>query len=118
MPRFVLLKHDAPSSPHWDFMLEAGVGLATWSLPAIPLAGQTLIAHKLDDHRAEYLDYEGPVSNDRGYVTRHDQGEFQWLEQTEAKLQIAIEGEELQGQIVIEQIPDKPARDWQLTFTS
>ncbi|TWT47595.1 hypothetical protein [Botrimarina hoheduenensis] len=88
MLRFVLLRHECPSShergSHWDLMLEraATAGdhqptsehrLITWSLMKLPrewivrLARQApadndpLVALRLADHRAVYLDYEGPV---------------------------------------------------------
>ena len=30
--------------------------------------GARLIAHRIDDHRPEYLAYEGPLSRDRGTI--------------------------------------------------
>jgi hypothetical protein len=70
--RFVVLEHDHPHL-HWDFMLEANGVLVTWRLPWPPRTG-TCEAVKLGDHRLAYLDYEGPVSGDRGIVKRWDAG--------------------------------------------
>ena len=39
MPRFVVLRHDAPRGLHWDFMLEIGPVLATWALDREPGSG-------------------------------------------------------------------------------
>jgi hypothetical protein len=74
MPRFVILEHDHPLL-HWDLMLEAGDALNTWRLAAPP-GTQSIQATGLDDHRRIYLDYEGPVSGNRGNVRRWDAGLF------------------------------------------
>jgi hypothetical protein len=74
MPRFVILEHDHPTL-HWDLMLEAGDLLKTWRLPGLPLT-QAMEATELGDHRAMYLDYEGPVSGGRGFVKRWDAGTY------------------------------------------
>ncbi len=74
MPRFVILEHDHPLL-HWDLMLEAGDVLQTWRLAAPPQS-QSIEAMALGDHRRMYLDYEGPVSGDRGTVRRWDAGLF------------------------------------------
>jgi len=75
MPRFVLLEHDHPFL-HWDLMLENGDTLQTWRLDSVPSGAAVISAEPLPDHRIAYLDYEGPVSRDRGTVKRVDAGEF------------------------------------------
>src|SRR5262245_29825311 len=76
MPRFVILEHDHPSL-HWDLMLEAGDVLQTWRLANPPEVGSSPIeAMALGDHRIAYLEYEGPVSRNRGTVRRWDAGVF------------------------------------------
>ena len=75
MPRYVILSHDHPF-PHWDFMLEHGDALATWRLLDAPAPGRTCRAESLPNHRAAYLDYEGPVSGGRGVVARWDHGTY------------------------------------------
>ena len=57
-------------------MLEANGYLETWSLPKLPTAETTIHATKLAPHRMDYLSYEGPVSNNRGQVTRVMSGQF------------------------------------------
>lgn len=71
--RFVILTHDHPFD-HWDLMLEAGGVLRTWRLLCEPAPDRIIGAEPLPDHRLHYLDYEGPVSGDRGTVTRWDAG--------------------------------------------
>ncbi|HZZ78671.1 MAG TPA: DNA polymerase ligase N-terminal domain-containing protein [Gemmataceae bacterium] len=75
MPRFVILEHDHPSL-HWDLMLEAGDVLQAWRLAAPPTESDAVEATQLGDHRRAYLDYEGPVSGNRGTVKRWDAGTF------------------------------------------
>ena len=76
MPRFVILEHDHPIL-HWDLMLEGDGVLQTWRLAHAPepLAG-AIEATALADHRVMYLDYEGPISGNRGNVKRWDAGEY------------------------------------------
>src|ERR1700755_874015 len=78
MPRFAILEHDHPLL-HWDFLLETGDVLRTWRLQAPPPPGCRLSAEPLAPHRKLYLDYEGPVSGNRGQVKRFDGGTFTWL---------------------------------------
>lgn len=74
MPRFVILEHDHPFL-HWDFMLETANVLRTWRLERAPLPGSgPIAATALGDHRLMYLDYEGPVSGNRGSVVCWDRG--------------------------------------------
>jgi len=73
--KYVILFHDRVPSPHFDLMFETepGSALATWRSPAWPLL-QPGVLTKLQDHRRDYLEYEGPVSGDRGQVKRISAG--------------------------------------------
>lgn len=75
MPRYVILEHDYPVL-HWDLLLEFGEVLKAWRLREKPEAGKTIDAEASFDHRLMYLDYEGPVSGERGNVIRWDWGEY------------------------------------------
>ncbi len=68
-PRFVIVKHDRPFL-HWDLLLEEATSARTWRLLRKPCLNEPIAAERLPDHRLMYLDYEGPVSNDRGMVQR------------------------------------------------
>lgn len=97
MPRFVILAHDHPFL-HWDLMLEAGGVLQTWRLAQPPELGRTIDATALADHRVMYLDYEGPVSGNRGSVTRWDAGEFnEGAESSPDARSLAFTGQRLAG---------------------
>ncbi len=101
MPRYVLLEHDHPAL-HWDLMLEAGESLHTWRLAKMPVTGDVLPALRIGEHRLAYLDYEGPVSGDRGSVRRCDAGTFEWLELNEQLIVVRMEGGRLAGLLRLE----------------
>ena len=101
MPRYVILLHEMPPtadrSTHWDFMLEDGGSLKTWALASPLQADEEIQSEQLADHRCEYLQYEGPVSGDRGSVTRWDEGVFEWIHRSKTSLLISIRGKRLSG---------------------
>jgi hypothetical protein len=101
MPRYVILEHDHPSL-HWDFMLEAGERLRTWRLAAPPCAGQAVAAAASFDHRLLYLDYEGPVSGDRGRVVQWDRGDYEEVAEEEGRLRVRLRGCRLRGTVTLE----------------
>lgn len=101
MPRFVILEHDHPHL-HWDLMLECGGVLRTWRLPGPP-AECPVSAMALGDHRVAYLDYEGPVSGNRGAVKRWDHGAYEALEQTVASWRVRLHGGRWQGEVSLHQ---------------
>lgn len=100
MPRFILLEHDHPVL-HWDFMLESGAILRTWRLDRIPAGADEIDATPLPDHRAVYLDYEGPVSGNRGSVRRIDRGEFELIHEHSDSVEVVVHGERLKGRAII-----------------
>lgn len=73
--RFVILEHDHPFL-HWDLLMQQGDVLKSWRLLEPPAAGQWISAQQIPDHRLHYLDYEGPISGDRGTVVRLTSGRF------------------------------------------
>jgi hypothetical protein len=94
--RFALLWHEIPEvqdesqsanfvssvGSHWDLLLELDNGeLLTWqiaSLPDLKRLTQSLEipAKRLKNHRSIYLDYEGPISGNRGSVQRLASGTY------------------------------------------
>jgi DNA polymerase Ligase (LigD) len=115
MPRFALLIHDSPRGLHYDFLLEAGEVLKTWALPRVPAAGDEIECEALPDHRLVYLDYEGPVSGNRGTVTRYDSGSFQVVLWTDGEVVVEVAGEKLAGRIELRRMPGQTRR-WQLSL--
>jgi hypothetical protein len=113
MPRFVVLRHDGPRGLHWDFMLEMGQGLATWALDRAPDAAGPIPAKALPEHRLAYLDFEGPLSGDRGAVSRWDRGSCELRIQTDSEVIAALCGEKLEGQAALR---CSAAGRWEFSF--
>jgi hypothetical protein len=131
MRRFVLLLHecpgDRPRPTHCDLLFECDGFLEAWSLDELPgdwrtLAGDvpssmfaatnTVAAGRLADHRLAYLDYEGPVSGDRGTVRRLDAGTFH---ERDEPLSYTFKGEFIRGSMEFHHTAEPG--EWQLIFT-
>jgi hypothetical protein len=115
MPRFVVLFHEMPRRAdrpsHWDFMLETGDVLRTWALETEPDAVEEQAAQRLADHRLAYLEFEGPVSGDRGQVTRWDTGEYLIAAKSAREIEIELKGRRLHCQVELTQSgEDQPWR--------
>jgi hypothetical protein len=110
VPRFVILEHDHPVL-HWDLMLEAGDVLQTWRLATTPELDKCIEATALGDHRIQYLDYEGPVSGNRGTVKRWDAGDFADQADSLPRLRVLVlHGARVQGRVRLEQVDDEQWR--------
>ncbi|MCH7871956.1 MAG: hypothetical protein IID33_09685 [Planctomycetes bacterium] len=111
--RFVILHHIAPSGEHWDLMLERGDALLTWQLACEPTCGSLLPlpARRIGDHRKAYLDYEGPVSRDRGHLRRVDAGTVEFEEFTPERKVFSLRGGRLTGRFVLA----REGREWVLS---
>jgi hypothetical protein len=114
--RFVILLHETPpASPrptHWDLMLESGDVLRTWALASEPHPGQSVAAESLPDHRPIYLEYDGPLSGDRGIVSRWDSGTFELIVETESLLLLELHGQRLRGQATLHRLTST-ANEWE-----
>ncbi|MFO0927467.1 MAG: DNA polymerase ligase N-terminal domain-containing protein [Gemmataceae bacterium] len=106
MPRFVLLEHDHPFL-HYDLMIEVGDVLWTWRLDVALPTGERLAASRIADHRRAYLDYEGPVSGNRGTVRRVDGGEYDWVERQADCLVLQVRGRRAVGRLVLRRTGDE-----------
>lgn len=122
MRQYVILRHDFPEL-HWDLMLENEGVLQTWRLNSPPTLDHAsdessidLIAEALPDHRLAYLEYEGPVSGDRGEVSRWDRGTFSLLEQSDQLIVALLTGDELAGRVTLEKTEQE--NQWNLNYTA
>jgi hypothetical protein len=119
MPRYVILFHDCPTGhprpSHWDFMLEWGAVLRTWAMPAQPCAGMTLIAEALGDHRLDYLQFEGPLSDGRGQVSRWDSGDYHLESETQQELVVRLVGKRCCGLVTLRSLLNDPLH-WNVEF--
>ena len=107
-------------------MLEWGDALRTWNLFDLPIAwadtlevageAETVTAISVTDHRIDYLDYEGPVSGDRGFVQQCDTGTYQLLDQSAAQLEVLLNGQHLHGKVRLEVSSANANAPWLLTI--
>jgi hypothetical protein len=129
--QFVVLYHQfAPGSEresHWDLLLEqpyAGCNeLLTFEVSAPPQDwGTQTSAKRLHDHRSIYLNYEGPISGNRGFVRRILKGDAQWVTQCENSLVLNLrfrwEKEQhsplVAATLNLTKASDEEALDWEL----
>ena len=136
MPRFVLLYHECPPgyerASHWDFMLEEGEQLRTWALPRLPRGWQaaqartatfypacpaiadenSVEAEQLPDHRLGYLHEEGPLSGNRGKISRIDSGTYVSNVELPECWELALAGKLLCGRIALR----GPSERWTLSY--
>ena len=96
MPRFALLEHHW-NGVHWDLMLDVGKALRTWAIDGAIVPGVTLPARALGDHRRVYLDYEGAIGGDRGWVRRVDGGDYEPLIWMPDWVRVTLSGAQIAG---------------------
>ena len=105
MSRFVILRHETPDENqrpcHWDFTLQTDDVLRTWALAEQPAVGRSIAAEALADHRTAYLDYEGPLSGNRGVVARWDEGTYRIEQESRTKLVVTLLGEKIKGRVTL-----------------
>ena len=92
MLRYVVLRHEGIADPHFDLMFETAPGsaLKSWRSPAWPIVELTPLV-ELGDHRREYLEYEGPISNNRGNVRCTCRGSLSIISTSEAQWRIVLD---------------------------
>jgi len=99
--RTVLLRHTLPDgSWHHDWLIErpGGAGgaderrlIAFRVRPRIDREGvEAFPAERIADHRAVYLEYEGPISGGRGAVERVAAGEASLLGETPRSVRVRV----------------------------
>ncbi len=124
--RYAILRHCRSTDTHYDLLLEVPGHelLATWQVfvPPERWGAAPVAATKLPDHRRMYLDYEGPISNDRGAVTRVDAGIQKLLELSPLRWRCVLRSSHCEGaEMALVLIRDNRAEpkcsndDWTLT---
>ncbi len=127
--RYVLLRHECPDGGkpnHWDLMLESDGALLTWELRQLPDSWLRALdlepngnrlgsvvgvpAIRLADHRLEYLNYEGEISDNRGTVQRIDRGDLNWMDCTASQYAVDLKAGKLCGQAILK----RESNSWRL----
>jgi hypothetical protein len=67
-----------------------------------PNPGEALAATAVFEHRLLYLEYEGPISGDRGRVARWEHGTFTGEVWDEKRIVVHLSGERLRGFLRLE----------------
>jgi hypothetical protein len=120
MPRFVVLRHELPAggerASHWDVMFECAGTLRTWAVESEPGAAEPSAARRLGDHRLAYLDYEGPVSGERGTVSRWDAGEYTLVVHEPERWEADLRGARLVGRMTLVRVVD--SHSWRVSFSA
>lgn len=103
--RFVILRHADGVGEHFDLMIENGERLATWKFPSFPdpAVPASVLGQRIGEHRRIYLEYEGPISNDRGEVTREDEGNCRIEAATDSLWVFDAEGSRFLGKFELRQ---------------
>jgi hypothetical protein len=121
LSRFVILTHTLPAGDprpaHWDFMLEMAAVLRTWALASEPGREAPIAAQALADHRLHYLDYEGPISADRGEVSRWDSGQYSIESEQPGELVVRLLGSRLRGRATLRR-EDAENQRWRFSFVA
>lgn len=98
-------------------MFEFGDVLRTWAIEQLPCdwqlahqhtaarqqecgsiaSGHVVPATRLADHRRDYLDLEGPLSGDRGYVFRITSGTYRIEIESPERWQLTLTGTQIWG---------------------
>jgi DNA polymerase Ligase (LigD) len=115
--RFVILFHSHPTeADHFDLMLERNGVLMTWrvdSEPELAARAPGVKCQQLSNHRIAYLDYEGPISGNRGSVRRHDSGTYFAKTLDAPLIHVHFRGSRLRGDFILQQDEARPDQ-WRL----
>lgn len=124
--RYVVLFHDWGKVPgaappgrgdHFDWMFEADTGLRTWATDERLSLDEaaTAAAIELPLHRAAYLEYEGPISGNRGSVRRMERGTFRVLLESADRFEIEVEGDRV-GHLLVRRDHLTERSLWRIEF--
>jgi len=115
MQNFVIQEHIQKNSCHWDLMLQQENALITWQIPLCPSQwhGKPVPCRKIFDHRLKYLTYEGPLSQNRGFVKIYAAGNYQILDSAKNYWRINLHSDNIRGNMTLEGVQDD---QWQLCW--
>ena len=76
--------------------------LQTWSLDSPAVTGQKIVATQLPNHRRVYLNYEGPLTANRGTVRRELTGVLQWIRDEPEFKEVILQTTSLRWHVLIQ----------------
>ena len=88
-------------SSHFDLLLEQNERLITFELQQLPIPGEKIVVRPLPDHRLVYLEYEGPISGDRGHVTQWTSGHYTTIADTDERWILELQSHRLSARLVL-----------------
>ncbi len=97
-------------------MFEQDAVLRTWAM-AEPLRASAVVeAEQLADHRLAYLEYEGPVSRNRGTVERWDAGQYRLESADDDHWTATLDGERIYGLVTLKRRDS--THSWRVSFSA
>ncbi|MDF1663611.1 MAG: DNA polymerase ligase N-terminal domain-containing protein [Planctomycetota bacterium] len=105
--RFSVLKHTLPADQGWHFDVFFEMAEALFSLKLDEAPSLDFVATRQFDHRKKYLDYEGPISGNRGSVTIWDRGKMKGEVQLGEAFTVELFGAKLSGRFTVEPLENK-----------
>lgn len=114
--RFTISEHRQGDATHYDLFFERDGVLKTWKASSIDFTVPREVEQSAD-HRAIYLDFEGPISGNRGDVRIVESGTCDLLEWTDRSIALECRGSILRGIVRLECLDPLPrlAARWRIS---
>lgn len=111
MARYTITHHTGgPDAEHYDFFLESGAALRTWRILR-PLFENPQPALASADHKPKYLDYEGPISGQRGEAKIWDTGTYVSELWKDDRILVAVKGRQLKTRLRLDRAKGDEGKD-------
>ena len=106
--KFIIFYHYGIDETHYDLMLEAEDTLDSWRIPEENLKpllnGETIEIISIKPHNKKYLNFEGALSDGRGYVKIYDKGTTSYTHNENSIFDALIFGSEISGKLIFKKI--------------